>query len=58
MVNEANEDAHYRDRPLGWHTKVVVMGWILIPVINLATDHSEVCLKSWQGGAIKTQNQQ
>lgn len=28
------------------YTMVVVMGLILIPVINLATDHSTVCLKS------------
>lgn len=35
------------------HTMVVVIGLVLIPLINLATDHSKVCLKSGQGAAIK-----
>lgn len=45
-ANEANKDAHYgRSLSALTHTVAVVMASILIPLINLASDHSDQVFK-------------
>lgn len=46
MANEANKDAHYCGRSSGLAgTIIFMMSSILIPVINLALDHSDTLLR-------------